>query len=74
VADLIVTTFTQQKNDPHPMRLGVSTWRRGADAVLVARVKGSANYIGGRLAKIEARRLGYDDAVLNEAGPAGLPR
>ncbi|MBV8992181.1 MAG: aminotransferase class IV [Pseudonocardiales bacterium] len=68
-ADLIVTAFMQQKRDPHPMRLGVSTWRRGADVVLPARVKCSANYIGGRLARIEACRLGYDDAVLlNEAG------
>lgn len=64
VADLIVTAFTQQKHSPHPMRLGVSTWRRPADVALPARVKCSANYIGGRLARIEARRLGYDDAVL----------
>jgi branched-chain amino acid aminotransferase len=69
VADLIVTAFTQQKHNPYPMRLGVSTWRRAADVALPARVKGSANYLGGRLARIEVRRLGYDDAVLlNDAG------
>lgn len=68
-ADLVVTAFTQQKNDPDPMRLGVSTWRRAADVALPTRVKSSANYIGARLARIEVRRLGYDDAVLlNEAG------
>jgi Branched-chain amino acid aminotransferase/4-amino-4-deoxychorismate lyase len=51
------------------MRLGVSTWRRAADVALPARVKSSANYIGGRLARIEVHRLGYDDAVLlNDAG------
>ena len=68
-ADLVVTAFTQQKHDPDPMRLGVSTWRRAADVALPARVKSSANYVGARLARIEVRRLGYDDAVLlNEAG------
>jgi branched-chain amino acid aminotransferase len=69
VADLIVTAFTQQKNNPEPMRLGVSTWRRASDVALPTRVKCSANYVGGRLARIEVRRLGYDDAVmLNDAG------
>lgn len=64
VADLVVTAFTQQKHDPDPMRLGVSTWRRAPDVALPTRVKSSANYVGARLARIEARRLGYDDAVL----------
>ncbi len=69
VADLVVTAFTQQKNDPDPMRLGVSTWRRAADVALPTRVKSSANYVGGRLARIETRRLGYDDAILlNDGG------
>lgn len=63
-ADLVVTAFTQQMNDPDPMRLGVSTWRRSADVSLPARVKCSANYVVARLARIEARRLGYDDALL----------
>jgi branched-chain amino acid aminotransferase len=69
VADLVVTAFTQQKHDPDPMRLGVSTWRRASDTALPTRVKSSANYVGARLARIEAHRLGYDDAVLlNDAG------
>jgi branched-chain amino acid aminotransferase len=68
-ADLVVTAFTQQKHDPDPMRLGVSTWRRAGDVALPTRVKSSANYVVGRLARIEVRRLGYDDAILlNEAG------
>jgi branched-chain amino acid aminotransferase len=63
-ADLVVTAFSQQKDDPDPMRLGVSTWRRSPDLALPARVKCSANYVVARLARIEARRLGYDDALL----------
>jgi branched-chain amino acid aminotransferase len=69
VADLIVTAFTQQKQNPGPMGLGVSTWRRAADVALPTRIKSSANYLGGRLARIEVGRLGYDEAVmLNDAG------
>jgi branched-chain amino acid aminotransferase len=69
VADLIVTAFTQQKENPGSMRMGVSTWRRAPDVALPTRVKSSANYVGGRLARIEVGRLGYDDAVmLNDFG------
>lgn len=69
MADLVVTAFSQPKHDPDPMRLGVSTWRRAPDVVLPTRVKSSANYVGARLARIEARRLGYDDALLlNDSG------
>jgi branched-chain amino acid aminotransferase len=68
-ADLVVTAFGQQKHDPDPMQLGVSSWRRATDLVLPTRVKSSANYVGARLARIEVRRLGYDDAImLNDSG------
>lgn len=68
-ATLVVTAFSQRTDDPDPMRLGVSTWRRAADVALPTRVKCSANYVGARLARIEAKRLGYDDAVLlNQSG------
>ncbi|MDL5155675.1 aminotransferase class IV [Actinomycetospora termitidis] len=63
-ASLVITAFTQQKESGEPMRLGVSTWRRGTDVDLPTRVKSSANYVVARLARIEARRLGYDDAIL----------
>lgn len=63
-ASLVITAFTQQKESSEPMRLGVSTWRRGSDVDLPTRVKSSANYVTARLARIEARRLGYDDAIL----------
>jgi branched-chain amino acid aminotransferase len=63
-ATLVITAFTQQKDSGGAMRLGVSTWRRGTDVDLPTRVKSSANYVVARLARIEARRLGYDDAIL----------
>jgi branched-chain amino acid aminotransferase len=68
-ADLVITGFTQTMAEPEPMTLGVSTWRRSADVALPPRVKCSANYVTARLARIEVRRLGYDDAILlNLAG------
>jgi branched-chain amino acid aminotransferase len=68
-ADLVVTAFSQRKLDPDPMRLGVTSWRRASDLVLPTRVKSSANYVGARMARIEVRRLGYDDAImLNDFG------
>lgn len=63
-ASLVITAFTQTKEGGEPMRLGVSTWRRGTDVDLPTRVKSSANYVVARLARIDARRLGYDDAIL----------
>lgn len=66
-ADLVTTAFTQQTRDTDPMKLGVSTWRRPADVALPTRVKSSANYVIARLARIEANRLGYDDAILLNA-------
>lgn len=69
VATLVTTAFTQAKADPQPMRLGVSTWRRGGDATLPPRVKSSANYMMARVARIEVKRRGYDDAImLNDSG------
>jgi branched-chain amino acid aminotransferase len=68
-ADLVITAFLQSKELAPPMRLGVSTWRRSGDVQLPARVKSSANYVVARLARIEAGRHGYDDAVmLNDRG------
>lgn len=63
-ATMVITAFTQQKAAAPPMRIGVSTWRRGTDVDLPTRVKSSANYVTARLARIDARRLGYDDAIL----------
>jgi branched-chain amino acid aminotransferase len=64
VATMVITAFTQTKSDTAPMKLGVSTWRRGTDVDLPTRVKSSANYVVARLARIEVRKRGYDDAVL----------
>lgn len=69
VSDLIVTAYHQDKRTPAAVRIGVSTWRRGSDVVLPARIKTGSNYQVSRLARIEGRPLGYEDMVLlNESG------
>ncbi len=42
----------------------VSSWTRISDNVMPPRVKGGSNYLNSRLASEEARRNGYDSAIL----------
>ena len=69
VTDLVITCYNQDKKVPDPISLGVSTWQRPLDSALPYRIKSAANYQMGRLARIEARRQGFDDMVmLNQQG------
>lgn len=43
---------------------GVSAWRRNEDDASPPRIKASANYLNSRLAGLEAKRNGYDAAVI----------
>lgn len=45
----------------------ISSWRRIDDQALPARVKAIANYQNSRLALLQARQDGYDDAILLDA-------
>jgi branched-chain amino acid aminotransferase len=44
----------------------ISHWQRLSDAAMPPRVKTSGNYVNSRLALIQARRAGYDDALLTD--------
>lgn len=69
VTDLVITCYHQDKKEPEPVKVGVSTWQRPLDTGLPARIKSAANYQTGRLARIEGRRQGFDDMiVLNQWG------
>ena len=46
------------------MHFRVSSWRRLPDDVSPPRIKASANYLNSRLAGLEAKRDGYDSAVI----------
>ena len=45
-------------------RFKVSSWRRLADDASPPRIKASANYLNSRLAGLEAKAAGYDNAIL----------
>jgi branched-chain amino acid aminotransferase len=69
VSDLVITSYHQDKNLNPVLDLGFSTWQRPSDTALPARIKSSANYQIGRLARIEGRRQGFSDMLmLNAAG------
>ena len=46
------------------MAVGVSSWQRVHDSASPPRIKATANYSNGRLAMLEARRNGYDAALM----------
>lgn len=46
------------------MSLGISSWHRLSDNASPPRVKCTANYQNGRLAQLQARRDGYDGALM----------
>lgn len=50
--------------DPRGVRCMVSTWRRGPDAAVPNRAKVIGSYVGAALAKTEAIRRGFDEALL----------
>lgn len=64
VADLIVTAYHQDKQEPPPISIGVSTWQRSSDVSLPARIKAGTNYQVARLARIEGRSRGHQEMVL----------
>lgn len=69
VCDLVLTAYHQDKVDPAPAAVGVSTWQRASDLALPYRIKTSTNYQVGRLARMEGRERGLADMILlNAAG------
>jgi len=70
VADLVLTAYHQQKHEPAPVALGVSTWQRSSDISLSPRIKTSSNYQVARLARIEGRKRGGlpEMILLNQFG------
>ncbi len=62
--DLVITGYQLDKKRPEAIDVGVSTWQRPADAALPARIKSTANYQIGRLARIEGRMQNFADMIL----------
>ncbi len=63
------TSFPSRLKDGRVSHAGVSSWARITDNVMPPRVKASSNYLNSRLAGEEAKRNGYDAAlILNPNG------
>lgn len=72
LTDLVVTGYTLPQERPEPIDIGVSRWQRAGDLAQPARLKSSANYQVGRLARIEGRGRGFQEMLLlNPAGRIG---
>jgi branched-chain amino acid aminotransferase len=68
-ADLVLMAYQQDKESPHPIDMGTSTWRRSPDLSMPARIKTGASYGLARLARMEGRSRGMDDMILlNQSG------
>jgi branched-chain amino acid aminotransferase len=61
---IAITPVVGDYANPAGLRIMVSTWRRPADTAIPARAKVVGGYVGPSLARTEAARAGYDDALL----------
>ena len=69
VSNLVLTAYHQPRGVPADLTVGVSGWRRAADPALPPRIKTPANYLVGRMARIEGRGYGHGEMILlNGAG------
>lgn len=68
-ASVTIAAFRQEATAQSPVSLKTSVWRRPDDDSMPAAIKVTGNYQLSRLARREATRLGYSDAlILNSAG------
>jgi branched-chain amino acid aminotransferase len=64
VGYVIAPIPTTRYFDAPGLHVGVSSWHRTADNAIPARVKAAANYQNSRLALLQAKTDGYDDAIM----------
>nr|WTA71052.1 aminotransferase class IV [Micromonospora sp. NBC_00855] len=68
-ASTTVAAFRQHPRPPQPVRVRTSAWRRPSGDTMPPGLKVVGNYQLTRLARLEAKESGYDDALLlNAAG------
>lgn len=64
IAAIPMGRFPEAKPGKDALDVGISHWQRLHDNAMSPRVKSTANYMNSRLALMQARDAGYDDAVL----------
>ncbi len=63
-------TYLGDEGVKHGVRMKVSSWQRHDPNAMPPAAKGTGMYINSRMAKVEALKAGYDEAIL--LSPAGL--
>lgn len=61
---IAVSPFPARYVDLSGVRAGVSSWRRAPDSTMPIRAKINGSYVGPALAKTEALRAGFDEAIM----------
>lgn len=67
VHTVAVALSRKSNKEQKGLKILVSSWRRIDDVSMPPRIKSAANYQNGRLAKLQARHDGYDNALLLNA-------
>ncbi len=57
-------SYLGEKAEKEGVRCQVSSWRRVHPSTMPPQAKSTANYANGALAKIEAMKAGYDEAIM----------
>src|SRR5260370_17585562 len=57
-------SYLGEKAEREGVRCQVSSWRRVHPSTMPPQAKSTANYANGALAKIEALKAGYDEAIM----------
>jgi branched-chain amino acid aminotransferase len=64
IATMPMGRYPEQRQVGAGLNVGVSHWRRNSDDGSPVRVKTTGNYFNSRLALLQARDSGYDDAII----------
>ena len=66
IASMAMGRYPESVAEKPALDVGVSHWQRLSDVAMPPRIKTSGNYVNSRMALLQARRSGYDDALLTD--------
>jgi branched-chain amino acid aminotransferase len=66
IATMPMGRYPESVAEKPALDVGISHWQRLSDVAMPPRIKTSGNYVNSRIALIQARRSGYDDALLTD--------
>lgn len=66
IATMPMGRYPESVAEKPALDVGISHWQRLSDVAMPPRIKTSGNYVNSRMALLQARRSGYDDALLTD--------